>query len=251
MEDAFELDVYMPLSFKTTEEQEYIQFLWEAFESNCEQGKYQFAFIAYHMLTMSFMYFSIWRIKQNEQSDFQKATIGFAGRDLDGLVHKDDSDDEKRWSVSPFNFSKANERSIIRILALIGCDKSKIGRYIQLVDQRNDTAHSNGKIHFSDQGALDNRIREILRVVDEIQTHTRPIIERCYKKFLLESHDPEDREYPDDRDQIREILFRRNYFSHKDIDVCLAYDLAPLAAHAHYSNIEALHKALMTLRDED
>ena len=45
-------------------EQEYIAFLWDAFETNYTHGKYQFAFLAYHMLTMSFVYFNIWQIKQ-------------------------------------------------------------------------------------------------------------------------------------------------------------------------------------------
>ena len=62
MDEATELANYLPLSFKTRSEQDYIRFLWEAFESNCENGKYQFAFLAYHMLTMSFVYFNVWQI---------------------------------------------------------------------------------------------------------------------------------------------------------------------------------------------
>ena len=34
MEDAAELANYLPLSFKTPKEQEYIEFLWDAFETN-------------------------------------------------------------------------------------------------------------------------------------------------------------------------------------------------------------------------
>src|ERR1019366_1170772 len=58
MEEAAELANYLPLSFKTPKEQEYIEFLWDAFETNYKHGKYQFAFLAYHMLTMSFVYFN-------------------------------------------------------------------------------------------------------------------------------------------------------------------------------------------------
>jgi len=63
MEEAAELSNYLPLSFKTPKEQEYIEFLRDAFETNSAHGKYQFAFLAYHMLTMSFVYFNIWQIK--------------------------------------------------------------------------------------------------------------------------------------------------------------------------------------------
>jgi hypothetical protein len=40
--------------------------------------------------------------------------------------------------------------------------------------RRNETAHPNGNIFFSTQAALDAKITEILRVVDEIQTRDRP-----------------------------------------------------------------------------
>jgi len=65
MDEAAELGDYLRLSFKSPKEQEYIEFLWDAFETNYTHGKYQFAFLAYHMLTMSFVYFNIWQIKQD------------------------------------------------------------------------------------------------------------------------------------------------------------------------------------------
>jgi hypothetical protein len=40
-EDAAELGNYLPLPFKTPKEQEYIEFLWDAFETNYTHGKYQ------------------------------------------------------------------------------------------------------------------------------------------------------------------------------------------------------------------
>ncbi|MEQ1740914.1 MAG: hypothetical protein ABL869_00205 [Candidatus Nitrotoga sp.] len=59
MEEAAKFADYLPLSFKTPKEQEYIEFLWDAFETNHTLGKYQFAFLAYHILTMRFFYFQL------------------------------------------------------------------------------------------------------------------------------------------------------------------------------------------------
>ena len=59
MEEAAELWDYLPLSVNSPNEQKYVTFLWEAFETNYTHGKYQFAFLAYHMLTMSFVYFNL------------------------------------------------------------------------------------------------------------------------------------------------------------------------------------------------
>ena len=58
MEEAAELGDYLPLSFNRPNEQDYVTFLWDAFETNYTHGKYQFAFLAYHMLAMSFVYFN-------------------------------------------------------------------------------------------------------------------------------------------------------------------------------------------------
>ena len=117
MEEAAELGNYLPFSFKTRSEQDYIAFLWDAFETNCIHGKYQFAFLAYHMLSMSFVYFNIWQIRQMRSEDFKKGVIGF-GRDIEKNL---------LGATSPFVFSTVNERTILRLLKLIGCDNGKIG----------------------------------------------------------------------------------------------------------------------------
>ena len=76
MDDAIELGNYLPLSFRSPKEQEYIGFLWDAFETNYTHAKYQFAFLAYHMLAMSFVYFNVWQIKQTRPDDFAMGLIG-------------------------------------------------------------------------------------------------------------------------------------------------------------------------------
>jgi hypothetical protein len=234
LEEAAELADFLPLSFKTQTEQEYIEFLWDAFETNYTHGKYQFAFLAYHMLAMSFIYFNIWQIKQTEPKDFAMGLIGF-GKDIEKCLLE---------ANSPFVFSTVNERSILRFLKLIACDNSKIGTYVKLVDDRNESAHSNGNIFYSTEDALDIKITEILRVVDEIQTHSRPVIEHCYREFLLQNHDPDEREYPDPVDQIREVLIHGNYLSQKDIDICLGFDLSILADRPRHKDMRELHDVL-------
>lgn len=234
MEEAAELGNYLPLSFKSPKEQEYIEFLWDAFETNYTHGKYQFAFLAYHMLTMSFVYFNIWQIKQTEPKDFAMGLIGF-GKDIEKSLLE---------ATSPFVFSTVNERSILRFLKLIECDNGKIGTYAKLVDDRNDTAHPNGNIFFSTQSALHTKIAEILRVVDEIQTHSRPVIEHCYREFMIDSGDPDERAYPDPVDQIREVLIHENYLSQKDIEICLEFDLEALSTHPQLELMRDLHAAL-------
>jgi hypothetical protein len=236
MEEAAELADYLPLSFKTSKEQEYIGFLWDAFEMNYSNGKHQFAFLAYHMLTMSFVYFNIWQIKQNRPSDFIKATYGFSK----------DNEDTVLTATSPFTFSEIGESAIFRFLKLINCDNAKIGTYTKLVRDRNASAHPNGVIHFADQQTLDAKIAETLRIVAEIQKHSKCVIEECYKQFLLNSHDSEEREYPDATDQIREILIHAHYLSQKDLEICFEFDISSLSDHHAIEVIRELHDCLLS-----
>src|ERR1019366_243474 len=172
----------------------------------------------------------IWQIKQTEPGDFEKGLIGF-GKDIEKSL---------LGATSPFVFSTVNERTMLRFLKLIACDNGKIGTYAKLVDDRNDSAHPNGNIFFSTQAALDTKITEILRVADEIQTHSAPIIQRCYSRFLLENGNPDDREYAEDADQIREILIHGNYISLKDIAICVAFKITALSTDPNYMNIVGL-----------
>ena len=234
MDEALDMADYLPVSFRTFAEQEYISFLWETFESNYNSAKYQFAFLAYHMLMMSFVYFNIWQLRQTRQDDFEKGLIGFPKESERTLLN----------GISPFTFSAVGESSILRLLRLMGCDDSKIGQYAKLVRDRNRAAHANGDIFLKTQSEAETQIREVLRAVEEIQTHSQPIINQCYEEFLLQSHDPDEREYPDTDDQIREVLIHGNYMSRKDIEICINFDISALR-HTNKKAIQALHNILV------
>lgn len=235
MEEAFTLQDFLPVSYANPDEGEYIAFLWDAFQSNYEGEKYQFAFLAYHMLIMSFVYFNVWQIKLAIPDTFHKALIGFA-REEKNLMKAE----------SPFWFHEVQERTLMRFMRLIECDNSKIGTYAKLVDDRNNSAHPDGHIYFKSQGVLDTKIREVLRIATEIQNHSRPIVEECYRKFLKESQDPE-KMYLDAEDQVREVLVHQFYFSQSDIEMCFGFDIDCLAVEPGFERIQELHQVLNSL----
>ena len=241
IEEAERITDYLPISFRTSKESEYVSFLWDAFASNVETGKFQFAFLAYHMLVMSFVYFNIWQIKLFEPNRFETALIGFNKNMEKDLLN----------ATSPFVFSVVNERTVLRFLKIIQCDNGKIGKYAKLVDERNLSAHANGNIFFNAEGELERKIRDVLRVVEEIQTHSKDIILEGYKSFLLTSQDVEEREYVDDESQIREILINKNYMSAGDIAFCLSFDIAQLDESDGFETIQTLHKTLVAQYDAE
>lgn len=234
IEEATRLETYLPLSYRTPKERDYIRFLWEAFDTNVEHGKYQFAFLAYHMLVMSFVYFNIWQIRLIRPRDFDLALVGFAN----------DMERDLRAASSPFVFSAVNERTVLRFLKLIQCDHGMIGAYGKLVDERNLTAHANGNIFFSTEEELIRKVRDVLRTVEEIQRHSAPAIGEGYKAFLIASQDPETRQHTDDAEQIEEVLVKELYMSASDIAFCRDYDIAGLAGEPGFAAIQSLHQKL-------
>lgn len=218
IEDAQRIFDYLPVSFRNEAEQEYISFLWETFVANYEAEKYPFAFLAYHMLFMSFVYFEIWQIKANHSADFEKAMIGF----------NKNMEKELMESTTPFLLWRVKESNVFRFFKLIGMSDSEISQCAKIVRERNDTSHSNGNIYFRDQRSLDEKIDSVLRCVEVIQRHSEKVLKSCYENFLLMSADLENREFIGDEDQIREVLVYGNYLSPRDIEHLQKYDCREL-----------------------
>jgi len=226
MEDATELSNYLPLSFKTKSEEQYIQFLWDAFQSNYTDGKYEFASLAFHLLYMSFVSFSIWQIRLVREDDFKKALIGFQIESEAKLLDAD----------TPFKFyEKLKESQIFRFLKLIGCANDQVGEFAKFVKRRNKIAHPSGTVFFNDQVSIDAEITEMMREVANIQLHMRPIIVEVYDRFLLECVGIEEREYSEPEQEIETRLIHRNYVSQKDISICLGFSVTVHAAHPQYN----------------
>jgi hypothetical protein len=237
MEEAYEIFDYLPLSFKSPTETEYKKFLWESFEVNYNAEKYPFAFIAFNMLYMSFVYFEIWQIQQNRPNDFEMAMIGFDNIKENQLLN----------ATTPFGFSVINESKVLRFLKLINCENNRIGNFAKIVQKRNDSSHSNGVISLSSQGAIDDKITDVIKHVKEIQTLSKPIVETCFVEFLKESWNPDDRRYYGDEDQIKEELIHRNYFSQKDVNAMRNFTTKSLENEENYEEIKNLFYAFRDL----
>ena len=120
MEEAQRIFDYLP---DTPTESEYLQFLWEAFESNYTNEKYQFAFIAYHMLFMCFVYYQIAKIYKTCPASCRDLMI-FTGKVQNHIEAHEASRNDT--SLQPLRFSEENERTIMGLFLAI---ESFIGRF--------------------------------------------------------------------------------------------------------------------------
>jgi hypothetical protein len=235
MDEALELADYLPVSYRSSSEEAYIRFLWESFESNYESGKFEFSCLAFHLLYMSFVSFSLWRIRHVREQDFKNALIGFQSPKEADLLNAN----------TPFKFfEKLKEAEIFRFFKLLGCENHQVGEFAKFLKNRNQVAHPTGTVLFNDQNSIDTEIRKMIREVANIQACMQPVVLEVYGQFLRGSADPDARQYAEPAQEIEINFIHQNYISRRDIEACLAFDLSPLRVHADFPQIETLHQSL-------
>ncbi|SOY85116.1 hypothetical protein [Cupriavidus taiwanensis] len=238
MDAAREIHEYLPLAYPSAGEGKYIRFVWEAFESNYESGKYQFAMLAFHMLYMSYVFFSVWQIRQAKPEAFTHAVL-FQQKEKELLT-----------ASSPFTFSEINERSIFKFLRLAGCENQHIGKFQKLVDQRNEIAHANGNIFFNDRATADQRIEEVMLQIRGIQAHMTPVLLGSLLQFLRDSANPDEREIEDAFLHVEMNFIHKHYLSRMAIETCLSCDLGEFRESPLHAEVTTLMQALQASVEE-
>lgn len=235
MDEALDLGTYLPQSLANASEQAYLDFLWSAFRTNYEAERYEFSSLAFHLLYMSFVSFSIWQIRLARPEPFAMAMVGFRTDEEGSLMDCE----------SPFKFyDRLKESQIFRFLKLIGCTNQQVGEFAKFVKRRNKIAHPTGTVFFNDQAAIDAEIADMMREVRNIEAHMQPVILQLYERFLKDSADPELREYADPGDEMTANFVHRYYMSEADLAFCRGFDITALAAEPLYGEITALHAAV-------
>jgi hypothetical protein len=242
MDEALELGSYLPRSFANANEQAYLDFLWSAFQTNYETERYEFASLAFHLLYMSFVSFSIWQIRLARPEQFAMAMVGFRNEDEGDLMACE----------SPFKFyDRLKESQIFRFLKLIGCSNQQVGEFAKFVKRRNRIAHPTGTVFFNDRAAIDAEIADMMREVQNIEAHMQAVILELYCRFLKDSADPDLRAYADPGDEIAANFIHANYMSARDLDFCREYDIRGLSDEAGFAEIQALHLTFVALYPAD
>lgn len=240
MDEALTLNDYLPASLAAANEQAYLQFLWSAFETNYEQGRYEFASLAFHLLYMSYVSFSIWQIRLARPDAFHMAMVGFRAEDEGKITDCD----------SPFKFyDKLKESQIFRFLKLIGCSNEQVGEFAKFVKRRNKIAHPTGTVFFNDQQAIDEEIADMMREVRNIEDHMQPVITELYARFLTDSANTEELEYGTFAEELTANFIHKAYMSMADLRHCAAFDCAVLAGTPRQEVVAGLHVETVRLTE--
>jgi hypothetical protein len=254
IDDAERIFNYLPIEYKTKIESDYVAFLWDTFSVNYDKEKFQFAYIAYHMLFMCFVYFQLTKIYINIPDDIRRILIFTreAQTAVDTYEQRMKEAIAKKGTIphfDPFSLSRENESTIVGLFVSIGCKRDTIKRLKKLVKDRNEVAHSNGAINFSVQSSLDEKIEEILDCIDEIHQNSRSTIEDCTERFLIDSSNPDENEYSITEDQVREIFIRNKYLSPLDLLQASKFPIEELKERDGYSYIKELALSISVLNN--
>ena len=206
-EEASKILDYIPYTAKTQEEIDYFAFLWKSFCSNYDSESYQFAFLSYHLLFMCAVYTLLAKVRIFDRTSFIKGMSLCNSEDQKEIIQSD----------SIFIFSLLHERTIFQLFSLIGCSAEEIKKCKCLIDDRNDIAHANGRILFNSREAIAEKIEDMNSCLEMLTSRLEPLVLLKIKEFLLNSIDPELREFEEDNEQFEQILVKSNYLSRRDV----------------------------------
>ncbi len=150
---------FLPLNYPSPAEAESVTFWWDTYSKNIEEQNYHVAFLAFHMLYMTAVYFLLYKVSKVYRVPYEHS-----------LCHMGNEDETYYMSInSAFSFSKMNEKGVFRFLKIAGADRTLIGEVSRFIDDRNNAAHAKGAIFFkNDPEGLEQRIIGYVKALEKI-----------------------------------------------------------------------------------
>lgn len=219
IEEADEILDYLPID--DLEVNDYINPLFKSALVTFEKEEYQFSYFALHLIFMTNIYSSIWKIGQFHKERYEDSLL-FA-RPYNGceVNFKD--------IKSVFEFSHLPEKDIFEFFSLIGVENSYIKSIKGLIDTRNQMAHATGKFQISSVENFNSAIRELVSVLENLQSKLNLTIRDWYKGELLHfANNTLAEDYPTLTDYINNVFLNRFGFSKKDLTACYEFGLNKL-----------------------
>lgn len=189
-EDANNIFDYLPIRMQSELEEEYQWYLWDSFMALIEDPASQasrFAVVPLHMLFMLAAEYKALRVSKAIPEQY-RLTFTFRNSRIDQTPLLE--------PTSPFAFSILPERSLFDVFRLVGADDALIVRAKNLVDRRNDLAHTNGVIE-SDSGGV---LAEYIQVLASLQPYFKSHNDAVASEWIADIEPEDDRsEYVESR----------------------------------------------------
>lgn len=207
----------------------YIQNITNLIAVNYKYEQYQFAYFGIHLLYMTYIYCTAWKISQIEPYRYKDAIVfarPYNGRERDFNIEE---------TESIFAYSLMPEKEIAKLFTVIELDKSQISIVSNLVDMRNEMAHASGKFDILTEEIFEAKASNVLTSMRNIHRCMNKFIRKWYEQVLLSFCKGEFEGYDEPRDVIIEQMIQSFKLSVNELLVCNEMSVSSLiTAHRGY-----------------
>jgi hypothetical protein len=199
-----EIRTYLPLYFPHQENQEFVDYLGQAYVNNIDGETHQFSFISFHMLYMSFIYKNTWFLRRCGVENVER-------------LLKSATDVEELNTM--FDLSVIGEVRSFSFLKPAGLHKNQLDKFAAPVMSRDHCAHASGRIEYS-VDEVEELVEKELKYAGIIFDKTKPFLTKLYDSFLNneEHYDPENlHRMTQAFDEVGDFI-RENVLSQKDLE---------------------------------
>ncbi|MDR2047124.1 MAG: hypothetical protein LBP79_04410 [Clostridiales bacterium] len=214
---------YLPIEAEDTEDvSAYLKNITNLIALNYKYEQYQFAYFGLHLLYMTYIYVTVWKISKIHTERYNDA-VCFA-RTYSG--RNNELDFENIGSV--FEYSLVSEKELPKIFKIIELNEGQIGTIAGLVDTRNDMAHASGKFELLTEISFNTNANSILSSIRNIHNCMDKPLRKWYEDFLLQLCNGEFEEYTDFNDLIFEKMIQGFNLSMVELSACNKMSLQKL-----------------------
>jgi len=204
---------YLPINAVDKEDiSTYIQNITNLVSINYKYEQYQFAYFGLHLLYMTYIYCTVWKISKTIETRYADVVV-FAKPYNNKTLDFCDIE-------SIFQYSLVPEKELPKIFKLIDLDKAQIGNIIGLVDIRNDMAHASGKFEILTEENFDIKANAVHISIKNIHSCMYKQIRIWFHDILLKYYNGEFDGYVEIKDIISEQMIQSFYLSVNEILVC-------------------------------
>ena len=233
---------YLPMNPDDGEDvNNYVQNIANLITINYKYEQYQFAYLGIHLLYMTYIYSTTWKISQIESERYKDAIVfarSYNGREKDLKIDE---------ATSIFDYSLIPEKDIARIFKLIDLDKSQISVVGDFVDIRNEMAHASGKFEILTEVGFEVKVNSILTSMKLIHKSMNTSIRKWYKRLLLSYCKGEYEDYKNPADIIEEQIVQSFKISINELIICNDMSLRELITeHRNHQGKLKKFKQVMT-----
>lgn len=232
---------YLPIDPADEEDvMNYIQNITNLIAVNYKYEQYQFAYFGIHLLYMTYIYCTAWKISQIEPDRYKDAIIyarPYSGKEKEFKIEDPES---------VFAYSLMPESDIAKIFRIINLDNSQITNVGEYVKTRNDMAHASGKFEIPNEESFDTKVHTLYISINNIHNKMDTCIRKWYEQVLLSFCKGEYEGYDEPKDVIIEQMIQSFKLSIKELLVCNEMSVSGLiTAHRGYQQkFKGFKKAL-------